>query len=416
VLRRLYDATWGRLFARIYDRVLAASEREGLRDLRRETLAAASGRTLEVGAGTGLNRDLYPDAVGELVVTEPFGPMAAQLRERWRDAERQVEVIEAPAEALPFPDDSFDTVVVTLVLCTVADLDAALREIARVLAPGGRLLFLEHVRARDPKLARWQDRLHGPWYALGHGCNCNRDTLTALERSALTVESVEEGELPKSPPITRPLIRGAAVAAALAALMLVGTASAGAATLATDRSCYGPGDKVGLTGAGFTPDGDVALSVEGRQLGVGRTDAAGGFGLGLTAPQITGKQRTDIFTATDQADLGITADAPVRLTALEVKMTPRNSRPGRKRRIRARGFTHGRALWAHIRRGKYRRNIRVGRLKGPCGRLDVRRKILPRNAKVGVYRVQFDAQRRYSRRTKPSVQYLITVFRKLRLG
>lgn len=209
VLRRAYDATWGRLFARLYDRGLERSEEAGLRDLRRETLAGAAGRTLEIGAGTGLNLDLYPDTVTELVLTEPFEPMARRLR-----VKDERTVVAAPAESLPFPDAGFDTVVVTLVLCTVSDPVLALREIARVLRPGGQLLFLEHVRSEDPGLARWQDRLHGPWYALGHGCHCNRDTLALLEASPLTVERVVRGRIPKAPPLVRPSLRGSARVAA----------------------------------------------------------------------------------------------------------------------------------------------------------------------------------------------------------
>jgi ubiquinone/menaquinone biosynthesis C-methylase UbiE len=203
---RIYEATWGRLFAWGYDRFLSATERAGLRDMRRELLAEAHGRTLEIGAGTGLNAELYPDSVTELVLSEPDRFMAAKLRAKQPPAE----VIEAPAESLPFEDDSFDTVALTLVLCTVPDPAAALREIARVLKPGGRLLFLEHVRAEDPGLARWQDRLHGPWYLFGDGCHCNRDTLTAIEASPLTVERSERGSLPKAVPLVRPLLRGTA--------------------------------------------------------------------------------------------------------------------------------------------------------------------------------------------------------------
>lgn len=210
MLRRLYDATWGRGFALGYDFFFQQAERGGLRDLRRQTLAQASGRTLEIGAGTGLNHDLYPPAVIELVLTEPFGPMAAQLREKAAGLSVPVEVVEAPAERLPFPDASFDTVALTLVLCTVDDPDRALAEIARVLKPGGRFLFLEHVRAEDPGLARWQDRLHGPWYVFGHGCNCNRDTAAALDRSPLTVERVERGSIPKMPRLVQPMLRGSA--------------------------------------------------------------------------------------------------------------------------------------------------------------------------------------------------------------
>jgi ubiquinone/menaquinone biosynthesis C-methylase UbiE len=211
----IYDATWGRAFAFGYDFFFARAERGGLRELRRQALAEASGSTLEIGAGTGLNHDLYPAAVTELTLTEPFAPMASQLREKVDTVMRPVTVVEAPAEALPFADDSFDTVALTLVLCTVPEPDRALAEIARVLKPGGRFLFLEHVRAPEPGLARWQDRLHGPWRAFGHGCNCNRDTLATIERSPLTVERSERGRFPKMPPLVQPMLMGAAIAPAV---------------------------------------------------------------------------------------------------------------------------------------------------------------------------------------------------------
>jgi ubiquinone/menaquinone biosynthesis C-methylase UbiE len=203
---RIYEATWGRLFAFGYDRFLSVAEQAGLRDMRRELLAEASGRTLEVGAGTGLNFEHYPEAVTELVLSEPDRFMAAKLR----DKHPQATLVEAPAEKLPFEDDSFDTVALTLVLCTVPDPAGALAEVARVLKPGGQFLFLEHVRAKEPRLARWQDRLHGPWYLFGDGCHCNRDTLATLEASPLSVERAEDGELPKALPIVRPLLRGLA--------------------------------------------------------------------------------------------------------------------------------------------------------------------------------------------------------------
>lgn len=210
MLRRLYDATWGRAFARGYDFFFDRSERAGLRELRRQALSGASGRTLEIGAGTGLNIDLYPDAVTELVLTEPFRPMLSQLHGKVARATRPIEVVQASAEALPFPDASFDTVTLTLVLCTTPHPDRALEEIERVLRPAGRFLFLEHVRSQDPALARWQDRLHSPWYAFGHGCHCNRDTLAEIERSPLNVEHAEAGQMPMVPALVRPMVIGAA--------------------------------------------------------------------------------------------------------------------------------------------------------------------------------------------------------------
>jgi ubiquinone/menaquinone biosynthesis C-methylase UbiE len=208
---RIYDATWGRMFAFGYDRFLAQTEKAGLRDMRRELLSQASGRCLEVGAGTGLNLEHWPKEVDELVLSEPDPHMASQLR---RKLDGPADVVEAPAERLPFADDSFDTVALTLVLCTVPDPDASLREVARVLRPGGRLLFLEHVRAEEPRLARWQDRLHTPWMWLGDGCHCNRDTLRTIESSPLELERAERGSMPKALPLVRPMIRGSARAAA----------------------------------------------------------------------------------------------------------------------------------------------------------------------------------------------------------
>jgi ubiquinone/menaquinone biosynthesis C-methylase UbiE len=209
---RVYEATWGRGFAALYDRMLAGTEDAGLRDRRRELLSEATGATLELGAGTGLNLDLYPPGVTELVLTEPGEHMARRLRERAAAEARPVEVVEAPAERLPFPDDRFDTVVATLVLCTVDDPARTLAEVDRVLRPGGRLLFLEHVRSANPRVARWQDRLHGPWRFVGAGCNCNRDTVASLEASPLVLDRVEHGKLPKAPPIARPLASGSATA------------------------------------------------------------------------------------------------------------------------------------------------------------------------------------------------------------
>jgi ubiquinone/menaquinone biosynthesis C-methylase UbiE len=201
------------LFAAGYDRMLAGAEDAGLRERRHDLLAKANGRVLEIGAGTGLNLPHYPEDVEEIVFTEPEEPMARRLTRKLADAGRRGQVISAPAEELPFEDDSFDTVVCTLVLCTVTDPQRALSEIARVLRPGGQFLFLEHVRAEDPKLARWQDRVATPWRWFGNGCNCNRPTPSLIQDSALSLEEIERGDFPKAPPIVRPLAVGRARAA-----------------------------------------------------------------------------------------------------------------------------------------------------------------------------------------------------------
>ncbi len=203
---RLHRATFGRLFAAGYDAGMARSEDAGLRARRQALLAHARGATLELGAGTGANLDHYPAAVGELLLAEPGPHMRARLLRRLDRRERGVRVVAAPAEALPVPDASVDTVVSTLVLCTVPDVDAALREVARVLRPGGRLLVLEHVRAAEGSRARVQDLVTPLWRILADGCHPNRDILAALEASPLAVEAVEHGRLPKASGIVEPLL------------------------------------------------------------------------------------------------------------------------------------------------------------------------------------------------------------------
>lgn len=210
---RIYDATWGRVFTEVYDRGLKAVEDAGLREIRREALSAAAGRTVDIGAGTGANLPLFPPAVSELTLVEPDPHMLKKLRARTGDGDRPTSVVQAGAETLPFEDASFDTAVFTLVLCTVPNPDAALAEAARVLRPGGKLLFVEHVRSQEAGLARWQDRLERPWRFLGDGCHCNRDTGATIEASPFAVERLERGELPKALPIVRPLLTGSATRA-----------------------------------------------------------------------------------------------------------------------------------------------------------------------------------------------------------
>jgi ubiquinone/menaquinone biosynthesis C-methylase UbiE len=202
------------MFARFYDRLTARTERAGLAEMRRSLLSAASGRVLELGAGTGHNLQHYTEAVTELVLAEPDPNMARVLRERLEregTAAGNPSVIEAPAEELPFDDGSFDVVVATLVLCTVEDPGRALAEVRRVLVEGGRFLYLEHVRSARRGLARWQDWLERPWGWVSGGCHPNRATDQLLAGAGFWIDSLERDKLPKAPPLVRPVIRGVAV-------------------------------------------------------------------------------------------------------------------------------------------------------------------------------------------------------------
>ena len=136
--------------------------------------------------------------------------MARRLERKLALHPRPVRVVSARAEELPFDEQSFDFVVSTLVLCTVDDQARALAEIYRILKPGGQLVFLEHVRSEDPRLARWQDRLHGVQVRIGHGCHCNRPTVENIERAGFSIDELEHDRIRQAPPIVRPLVAGVA--------------------------------------------------------------------------------------------------------------------------------------------------------------------------------------------------------------
>jgi ubiquinone/menaquinone biosynthesis C-methylase UbiE len=197
------------LFAVVYDPSLAVGELAGMRRRRRRLLAAARGRVVELGAGTGLNLRHYPDGLETLVLVEPDAAMRRRLERRVRRSGRAAQVVDASAERLPLADHSVDTIVSTLVLCTVDQPQRALEEIARVLAPGGELLFVEHVRADSPRLARWQDRLSSPWRRFACGCRCNRATIELMRAHGFELE-VSQAAWRLMPPIVRPLVIGRA--------------------------------------------------------------------------------------------------------------------------------------------------------------------------------------------------------------
>ncbi len=203
------SSRWSRIGAVVYDPFVWVAELAGMRRSRRALLAQARGRVLEIGAGTGLNLAHYLDEIDELVLVEPEAAMRERLTRRIRRAGSQAAVVEAPAEALPFADGSFDTVVCTLVLCTVSAPDRALGEIGRVLRPDGRLLFIEHVRADSPTLAYVQDRLLEPWRRFACGCRCNRATVELMRACGFRVDA-RRSSWHAMPPIIRPLMSGRA--------------------------------------------------------------------------------------------------------------------------------------------------------------------------------------------------------------
>ena len=164
---------------------------------------------MEIGSGTGLNLQQYPGHLDELVLAEPDAAMRGHLERRLERAGRRATVIDAAGEALPFEDGSVDTVVSTLVLCTVQAPEVALGEIARVLRPDGQLLFIEHVRASGRVRSWWQDRLAGPWQAFAGGCHCNRPTLSLMAERGFEFD-VSEAPWRGMPSIVRPLVYGCA--------------------------------------------------------------------------------------------------------------------------------------------------------------------------------------------------------------
>jgi ubiquinone/menaquinone biosynthesis C-methylase UbiE len=197
----------GRLFAALYDRGARRVEEAGLRERRHAILSGLEGDVLEIGAGTGLNLEHYPRSV-RLVLAEPDLHMRRKLAERVGESARDAELVEAAAESLPFPDGSFDAVVSTLVLCSVADLAAALAEIRRVLRPRGKLVLIEHVRGEGGRAAL-QDAV-APASRLLLACSPNRRTGQAVREAGFDLAE-EPFELAGGAAWTRPAFQGVAV-------------------------------------------------------------------------------------------------------------------------------------------------------------------------------------------------------------
>ncbi len=197
--------------AAMYDRVMTGVEEAGLSTWRAELLAPLSGTVVEIGAGTGRNLGFYPASVDRLVLCEPDRHMRARLAGR-AAARHGVEVSDAPAEALGLADASVDAVVSTLVLCSVADPDRALAEVRRVLRPGGRLVFIEHVAADDrPRRLAWQRRIEPLWRRVAGNCHLTRSSEQAIARSGLQLHDVTRASMRKAPAVVRPTVRGVAL-------------------------------------------------------------------------------------------------------------------------------------------------------------------------------------------------------------
>lgn len=195
-----------RVFAALYDVLGRRAERGPLGARRRELLRDAVGRVLEIGAGTGANLSHYP-AIRELVLAEPDAAMRRRLVPRLDGLAFPVEVIDAAAEELPLDDASVDAVVSAFVLCSVDDSARALAEARRVLRPGGRLLFIEHVRAGG-RAARWQDRVTPAWRRLAAGCHPNRDSVGAIRRAGFAVTELRRVDDVPALPLARPIVAG----------------------------------------------------------------------------------------------------------------------------------------------------------------------------------------------------------------
>jgi hypothetical protein len=211
--------------------------------------------------------------------------------------------------------------------------------------------------------------------------------------------------------------RGLAIAVAGAAAALAAPAAAGAAVMSVgpQKQCYRAGEQLAIFGNGFSPNGGVNVSRDGVPVGSVSTNPAGVFAGRLTLGGPGRGERVFGYTAVDRANPFNRASIPLRVSAIRVWVRPARGTPGRPLRIKARGFTTGRTLYAHIRRGRrYRRNMRIGRLRGACATVSRRKTVFRRGTRTGTYLVHFDARRRFTRSNPIRVSFRVRVFRRSR--
>ena len=169
---------------------------------RRRVVSSAHGLVLEVGAGSGLNIPFYTGASTHVVGLDPSTRLLAKARQLQRASASSVDLIAGSAESLPLEDESIDTVVTTWTLCSIPDVETALREVRRVLKPSGQLLFVEHGRALDERVRRWQDRLTPAWKRLAGGCHLNRPIRQLVEDAGFEIERVDTAYMKGPKPLT----------------------------------------------------------------------------------------------------------------------------------------------------------------------------------------------------------------------
>jgi hypothetical protein len=207
--------------------------------------------------------------------------------------------------------------------------------------------------------------------------------------------------------------RAALVSGAVLSLAAPAVARGASVSVLPQKPCYRSGEQLLFSGTGYSASAGVRVTSNGSQVGSLPTNPQGGFSGVLTVGLHSGEQ-VKTYAATDRNNPALTASLPLRVSALDVDVSPHSGRPGRRLRLTARGFTSSNALYAHVVRGRFRRTVRVGDLKGPCHTKKARKRVFSRGTRAGSYIVQFDGKRRYRKKTKVKVRFRVFVFKRSR--
>lgn len=199
------------LMAKSYDYAMRSTEKKCLHGWRQELLTQASGNLLEIGAGTGVNLPYYPESVTQIVLSEPDAQMRKKLQRKTMQTHKDGILITGwKADSVAMPDASYDTIVSTLVLCSVPCLESSLQEIYRLLRPNGVFLFLEHIISNHPPTLLWQQRIEPFWSFCAGDCRLTRDTAAAIQAAGLQIEQLTEAPMTGAPAFVQRTIRGSA--------------------------------------------------------------------------------------------------------------------------------------------------------------------------------------------------------------